>query len=296
MFLLLYNIKQQWHPFAFRYFVLVAPWVAIVTAWGIEQLDKRWRLIVWTLVTVGTFDVGWYVTTNTYQAGWMAMAQPKRAKEYSVFEGWREWSQQLDHAEEPFLLSLSGWAPIAAFYRQWPPRQVAFKPDPGNSVATAEDFVRGEKGWVIVPATRFLGREGRVAASVWLVEGQENTVFSLAAYRTLDAGEKPLSIVYRRRRVATEKSITIDLLVKTVSGKKIYLALANPAKSACRYTWATQPAQNNGILVAGGHIDIEMPWPSDGLGMARIAFYPIDEPITGPDSPTVEILAKGSSP
>lgn len=294
LFLFYYNLMQQWHPFAFRYFVLVAPWVAIVAAWGIEQLGRWWRLTVWTLVAAGTLNVGWFVTNHTFQAGLMAVVQPEHAEGYFVAERWREWSQHLDHAQEPFLLALPPEKPIASFYRQWPQREVAFKPDPGNSVDTAENFVRGEKGWVIVPAKRFIGREGHVAASVWLFEGKESSFFSLAAYRTLDPGETPQSILYRQTRVATDKSVTIELLVKTVSSEKIHLAIANPAKSAWNYDWATQLAQGQGVLEAGGCIDIEMPWPSDGLGKAKIVFYPIDGQATGPDSPTVEMSARGS--
>lgn len=294
MFLFFIHAMQIWGPFGFRYFVLVAPWVAIVAAWGVEQLGRRWRLVIWTLVAASTLDVSWHVTAHVIQAGRTSITQPERSLEYFAAKGWREWSQHLDRSEEPFLLSLPEWAPIAAFYRQWPQRKVVFKPDPGKSMTTAEDFVRGEKGWVIVPATRFIGHEGHVAESVWLFGGEENTIFSLAAYRTLDPGEKPQSTIYREKRAATEKSVTIDLLVKTVSSEKTYLAIANPAKSACRYAWATQLAQNNGILVAGSHIDIEMPWPKDGLGKARIVFYPIDGQKMGLDWPTVAVLAKGS--
>ena len=295
IFLFYYNLMQQWHPYAFRYFVLVAPWVAIVAAWGIEQLGGRWRLAVWSLVTVGTLNVGWYETFHAYETGWESIVRPERLVGYSAAVAWREWSRRLDHAGDPFMLALPEERPLAAFYRQWPRRQVVFKSDPGKSVVTAEDLVRGEKGWLIVPAARFLGREGHVVAKIILGDGDETNPFSLAAYRMPDAGEMPNPIVYRRRRITDGKSVTIDLLVRTVSDEKIHLALANPAKRACRYAWSTQLGQNTGVLVAGGRIDIEMPWPTDGIGEARVAFYPIDGQITGTDSPTVAILAKGSS-
>jgi hypothetical protein len=296
MFLLFFCIMQQWHPFAFRYFVLVTPWVAIVAAWGIEQLGRQWRLMVWTVVAASALDISWYETAHAHEAGWESIVRPESLLGYFVATKWREWSHDLDHTGDPFIVALPGEQPLVAFYRQWPQRKVVFKPDPGNGVATAEDFVRGEKGWVIVPATRFLGREGRVAAKVLLFDGNENNILSIAAYRTLDAGEKPLSIVYRQRRVATEKSVTIDLLVKTVSDKTIRLAFNNPAKSACGYVWATPLAQNKGILAAGGSIVIEVPMPTDTVGEILITFVSLDGQRPGSNSPIVDILTKRSSP
>jgi len=43
IFFLYFNYLHQWHPFAFRYYVLAAPWIAIVAAWGIEQAVAGWR-------------------------------------------------------------------------------------------------------------------------------------------------------------------------------------------------------------------------------------------------------------
>jgi hypothetical protein len=292
MFLLFFWIMQQWHPFAFRYFVLVTPWVAIVAAWGIEQLGRPWRLVTWTLVAASALDISWHETAHAHEAGWESMVRPERLLAYSASMKWREWSHDLDHAGDPFILALPGEQPLVAFYRQWPQRKVAFKPDPGNGVATAEDFVRGEKGWVIVPATRFIGREGRVAAKVLLFDGNENNILSIAAYRTLDAGEKPLPIVYRQRRGAAGKSVTYDLLVKTVSDKSIRLAFDNPAKSARGYVWATPLAQNKGVLAAGSSIVVEMPMPMNTVGEVQVAFDSIDGQNMGLDSPTVGILTK----
>jgi hypothetical protein len=295
MFLLFLDVMQSWSPFEFRYFVLVSPWVAIVAAWGIEQVGRQWRLMAWMLVVAGTLDISWYETAYARETGWQSIARPENLVAYFAAMRWREWSQDLDHARDPLLLALPEERPLAAFYRQWPRRVVTFKPDPGNSVATAEDFVRGEKGWVIVPAARFLGREGHVAAKVILCDGDEKNPFSIAAYRTLDAGEKPLSIVYRQRRMATEKSVTYDLLVKTVSGVALRLALDNPGKNACGYAWATPLAQKRGVLAAGSHVIVEMPMPMNAVGEVQIAFVSLDGPRWGPNSPTVEILTNGSS-
>jgi hypothetical protein len=289
-FLLFFHAMQQWHPYAFRYFVLVAPWVAIVAAWGIEQLGRPWRLGLWTLALAAALDVGWHVTTDTHQAGWKTVSRPERSREFFVASAWRKWSRQLDHFNAPFALALPEERPLAAFYRQWPRREVVFKPDPPDNTDNAEDFVRGATGWVIVPATRFLGREGRVAASVCLFEGDESNVFSLVAYRTLAAGERSQPIIYRQRGVATGKSVTYDLLVKPVPGETIRLALANPAKSARGYVWSTPLTQNKGRLAAGERIVVEMPLPVDAVGEIKIVFAPTEGQEIAAGLPTVEIV------
>jgi len=129
------------------------------------------------------------------ETGWKSIVQPENLVVYFAAMKWREWSQDLDHAGDPLLLALPEERPLAAFYRHWPPRVVAFKPEPGNNMLTAEDFVRGEKGWVIVPATRFIGREGHVAAKVLLFDGNENSIFSLAS----------LSNIGRRRKAHVDR-------------------------------------------------------------------------------------------
>jgi hypothetical protein len=49
--------------------------------------------------------------------------------------------------------------------------------------ATAAAAVQNISGWLVVPARHFAGREGRVEKRVWLFYGDENSPFSLAAYR-----------------------------------------------------------------------------------------------------------------
>lgn len=290
VFLLFFSVMQQWHPFAYRYFVLVSPWVAITGAWGIEQLGRRFRPVVWTLVMLATVDVAWWITTRADQSGWKTVAQPNHVPGYYLSNLWREWSQQLDHTGEPFRLVLPARQPIDAFYRQWPPREVIFKPDPGDSVTTAEDFVRGETGWVIVPAFRFLGHEGNVAGSTVLIESDEGS-YSLAAYRPLQAGEKPQALIYRLRSTPTKTSITYDVLVRTVPDQLIRVTLANPANSAYEYIWRTSLAEGKGVIAAAGTLSMEPPLPSDGVGKVTVVFNPIDGREVQPKFPTVRVFA-----
>jgi hypothetical protein len=291
VFLLFFSVMQQWHPFAFRYFVLVSPWMAIVGAWAIEQAGRPLRAIVWALVVALTLDVGWDITMRSNQSGWLTVAHPKAAPGYYLTAAWREWSQQLDHAEEPFKIALPDSRPIAAFYRQWPPREIVFIPEPSASVSTAEDFVREESGWVIVTANRFLGHEGNVAGSVWLFDGDETNGFSVAAYRRLEAGEKPEPLIYRLHRTQTKKSVTYELTVKTVSDQPVSLTLTNPAKIAYQYVWHTPLAQGKEIIAPGATTSFEPTLPLDSVGQLTVVFEPIDGAGSPAEWPTVKVFA-----
>jgi hypothetical protein len=290
VFLLFFHAMQQWHHFAFRYFVLAAPWVAIVAAWGIEQWGRTARCFLWSVVMLGALNVGWHVTTQTHQAGWRTVKQPERSLGYFAAAGWREWSQQLDHAGVPLTLALPEERPIAAFYRQRMARDVLFKADGADPQVSAEEFVRGAPGWVVVPASRFIGREGRVAAGVWLLGGDETNAFSVAAYRTLAAGEKPAPIFYRQRRTTTGAAVTHDLLVKTVGEGAIRVQLGNPLARALGYAWSTPLAQKRGTLAAGERLVVELPLPPEAVGEVKIVFETGGTVGAEAGGPTVEIL------
>ena len=290
LFVLFFHVMQQWHPYSFRYLVLMAPWVALVAAWGIEQLGRTWRPAVWLLAGLATLDVGWHVTTRTHQAGWKTVTSPGRSLNYFVAQSWREWSQALDHAEAPFVLALPEERAIGAFYRQSPRREVVFRPQPENGPTTAEQLLQGQSGWLIVPAARLLGREGHVAASVWLFEGDENSPYSVAAYRALDPGEKPSPIVYRQQRALTASSLTYSLLVKTAGSPVIRLALGNPGLSDRGYRCATPLGQARGVLGAGARTVIELPMPADAVGEIQVAFDPAGPAEKDPAPPKVELL------
>jgi hypothetical protein len=271
-FFIFFYGMQQWHPFGFRYLLLGTPWIAIVSAWGLEQLGRPLRQVVWALALLASLDVGWHVTTRTSQAGWQSVTDPARYLGDFVASGWRDWSEHLDHPEGTFLIALPEERPISAFYRQIPRRQVGFKADPGRSDLTAEEFVRGENGWVIVPATRFLGHEGNVAASVWLFGGDPSNVYSVAAYRALDSGETPPAIVYRQRRAVTETTVTFDLLVKSAAGQPIQMALSNPGEEAVTYEWSTPIKRGKGVLRAKETVSLTLPLPRGPVGEVNVAF------------------------
>ncbi|MBC7366718.1 MAG: hypothetical protein H7343_07875, partial [Undibacterium sp.] len=288
IFLVFFLTMQQWHPFSFRYFVLVAPWIALVAAWGIEQLAPRPRTVVWTLALAGVLAVSWHVTLRTHQAGWRAVTQPTRSLGFFVSHGWREWSRQLDQPETPFTLDLPEERPLSAFYRQWPRRDVAYLPESAPAAATAEAAVRGLDGWLIVPASHFLGREGRVAASVWLLGGDETSPFSLAAYRSLGPDEKPNPVIYRQRRTLVGPTVTFDLLIKSAGAPTVRVAFANPAPQARDFRWATPLTHQQATLAPGERRVIELPLPADAVSEVKIIFTRVSG--DSDDALTVELV------
>jgi hypothetical protein len=288
-FFLFFYVMQQWHPYGFRYLVLGAPWIAVVGAWGIEQLGRPLRLLAWVLVGLASLDVGWRVTTETSQAGWQSVVNPERYVGYYAASEWRRWSSHLDHPGDPLVIALPEERPISAFYRQVPLRQVRFKADPGGSL-TAEDFVRDQRGWVIVPATRFLGREGNVAASTWLLGGDPSNVYSVAAYRSLERGEVPNVIVYRQRRTVTDDGVLFDLLVKPAGDGPTLVALFNPGGEAFSFACTTPLGEVRGLLAPGAGTTVTVPLSKDSVAEVRIDFGPAARTEDASELPTVAVL------
>ena len=287
--LLFFEAMQQWHPFAFRYFVLAGPWIAVCAAWGIEQLG-RLRRFFWTLAILGTATVGWNVTTHTHSAGWRAVVQPERSLGYFVASNWRDWSQSLDSTDAPLSIALPDERPLAAFYRQSPLRVVHLKPEPASTVTTAEKFIGNTPGWNVVAATRFLGREGNVRASVWLNHGNEADPYSVAAYRRLRPGEKAEPVVYRQQRRWSAGSVSDDILVKTWDSAAVRFSLSNPSNQDSHYQITTPTGINSGILRAKENIVASVSLQPNAV--CEIIFSFTQDP--GPsstDAPRVEILS-----
>lgn len=272
VFLVFFHVMQQWHPYGFRYFVLAAPWVAVVAAWGIEQASPRLRPGLWTLALLGSANVLSVVTMRTAQAGWRAITEPARSRGYFVAQHWRDWSANLDARSETTVVALPANMPLAAFYRGEPRRMVNLRPVPDAAVATAEEFVRPFPGWVIVPLGQFLGREGRVMASTWLFQGDENSHFSLAAYRRLAPNEKPPSILYRTRRSVVATGIEHSLLVKTWDASPVRLRLRNPAGQPRAFRLLAPGVDRRGELAAGLELVIELALPANAVAEVNLVF------------------------
>lgn len=214
-FLVFFHAMQQWHPYGFRYFVLAAPWIAIVAAFGLASLSRIWRITGWGLALGGAGLVGWHTLTASHQVGWQAVTQPARSRGYFVAESWSRWLQSFDHGGKPLYLALPFNLPRAAFYRQGLNLDVNEVVEADLIGVTAEQALKGlGNSWLIVSATRFLGNEGRVMGKVWLYNGEPGDAFSLAAYRLLEAPESAAPLVYRHVTTFEGDALRHELLVR----------------------------------------------------------------------------------
>ena len=181
LFVLCLYALLQWHPYSFRFWALVAPWMAVVAGWGLESLPRLARVAGWGVVAIGTAVTCWNGTVHTYQAGWPAVTSPGRGLGYAVFSQVRQWGQTLDPFDETLQVALPVNQPLAAFLRTGDARRIELR-RLSQLPATAELAVQDSSGWLVVPAQHFSGREGRVEKRMWLFSGDENSPFSLAAY------------------------------------------------------------------------------------------------------------------
>ena len=172
----------QWHPYSFRFWALVAPWLGVVAAWGLASLPRYARIAGWALAAVGAALTLGPSTAYTYQAGWPAVRQPERALGYTVYRQVRVWTRGLDQVGSPLRVALPVNQPLAAFLRTEENRRIELQ-TLAQLPATAEAAVQHWSGWLVVPARHFAGREGRVEKRTWFFYGDENNFFSLAAYR-----------------------------------------------------------------------------------------------------------------
>ena len=264
-----FHAMHQWHPFAFRYLALAAPWIAIVGAWGLEQLPTRARRVAWALVLIAAVDVAAHIVLRTHQSGWRAVVQPERSRGVFVTQSWRTWSEQLDG---PLAIALPGERPIAAFYRQAHARRVDFVAGAGAGVATAETLARTAPGWVIVPAARFLGVEGRVAARTWLFAGREESPFSIAAYRALRPGETPAPVLYRHRRERRGPEVNHELLVRTWTAEPVVLTVRNGDGFEWEFSVVTPAGRSTGVAAANAVTPLSIPLPADAVAEVQLTF------------------------
>ena len=277
VFFLFFHGMQQWHPFGFRYFVLMAPWLAVVAAWGIERQRRGVRVFLWGIAAWTIGSVLWIQNTQTAQTGWLAAAEPERTRPYHVYRGWRDWAEALPAERGGLTVALTEIRPLAAFYRGDRPRPVVLAPSPAARYRTAADFSRASGGgWVIVPATRFLGNEGAVQARVWLDGGDEAGVFSLAAYRLLPPGAAPAPIFYRWRRARGATGVSHSLLVKTWPGTMVRLGLHNPGSAGWRYECLTPSGRQAGLLAAAGRTELTLDLGDEAVSEVIVRFVPLE--------------------
>ncbi len=293
-FLLFFCVMQQWHPYAFRYFVLVAPWIAVVGAWAIERLRAPARNIVWAATILATVNVGWSITMNTHQAGWRTVTKPQSSMMFYINQQLRTWVDQLDTRSEPLTVALSGDVTLASFFRRLPPQHVTLQLPPPESAPTAEAWLATHSGWGLVHASRFLGREGDTIAKVWLFNGAENSPFSVAAYRRRKPGETQLPLLYRHQKTSASNRLIHELLIKTWNEKPVQLRLTNPTLRACIYQLNTPEGVSHGTLEAGGEVTLTRSLSDNSVSEVRLTFDAAEPLIPGQQGPAVELVQQAA--
>ncbi len=279
----------QWHQWAFRFAVLAAPWLAVVGAWGVNRLGRRGQIAVWVVAVFSAAQVFVNVQWQANQAAWQATVRPDRALSHFVFSRWREWAAGLDSPGNPLTVALPINAPLAAFYRQPSGQAVRLAPVPGDAVRTAEQFLQGKPGWIIVPAGRFMGFEGRVLGRVYCYFGQDGrSGYSLAAYRRLRPGEEPAPLLYRSLRTTRPDRITDDLLVRGWTGTVI-LRLHNPSAHPWTFTTRAEGDRQEGVLPGGATRDVAVRAPADSAAQVLVDFLTDEPAAAGSRAPVVTL-------
>jgi hypothetical protein len=150
------------------------------------------------LLALVALDTVWTAQVKTFQAGWLAITEPGKVQGFRAYDNWREWLATLDGVE-PLMVALPENRPLAAFYRQPKARPVRMIVPPPDNTMLAEEWLGRREGWSILPAARFVGREGRVMAKVLLEGGDAQSPFSLVAFRRLGPEEKPPLLIYGKK-------------------------------------------------------------------------------------------------
>ncbi len=186
LFAVFFHGMQQWHPFGFRYFIIVVPWVCILIAGFLQALSRRLRAAAWGILMASSALVAWHTLADTHNAGWPAFADGDRSVNSYVHRAWRAWLGGLGPPGGPLRVALPFDHPLASFYRL--PEQRVVEPVPLESLVglTAEQAVAaGGGGWLVTTRGEFAGREGRVVIRTWLFRGSPDDPHSLVAYRSL---------------------------------------------------------------------------------------------------------------
>lgn len=281
-YLLVQHALVQWHHWAFRFMVLVAPWAAVIGAWGVGRLSRKWRVAVWVVVLVSAVEVFAVVQGRASQAAWQALTNPGRSASYHVYSHWRAWAWQLDPLDEPLRLALPIDRALASFHRLAPPRPVVFERLSGLQAATAEAAVGSAPGWLVVPLEQFMGREGRVMGRTRLAD--------LAAYRALRPGERPQPLLYRHRLLTTEAGLRRELLVRTWSDVPVRVELFNPKATDCAFELQTPTGRVVGVVPGGARLAIAVPVPADVLAVVTIDFPKPEPGAVAPGVPLVRLV------
>lgn len=253
LFAIFFNAMQQWHPYGFRYFILAAPWLAVMATWGLTQLARTVQKGGWVLVGVASLGVVVNVLGRTHQAGWQAVFAPEKSRVAYVALGWSEWLRRFDHAEYPLRVALPFNRPLAAFFRNGTGRRVTFvDPNTVPSDSTAALFEMVDEAWWVMEPTRLIGREDGAVGRTWLMEGQLVTPFSLAAYRLREPDDGWSALVYQHTSRAAADGYHHALLVKPGQGNVVGLRFDLP-RGSWDVTLASPAGREERVWAGGAH-------------------------------------------
>ena len=260
----------QWHPWTFRYLVLVAPWLAIVAAWGLEQMNRPLRAAFWAFSLAAGAILLLESTFEGDQVGWRAWTAARDGT--AIASGWEDWTRNLGREANQVVVALPGDRPLARFFRLDPNLRVRLASFASLASDSAEAAVGQPATWLVVPAARFAGREGRVVARTWLHHGDAADDLSLAAYRQLRAGEQPEPVIYRNVIRAAGAGFQLDLLLRSWSGRT-GLEVVNSAGTAWTWVARSDAGEVRGEL-EGASGTIALATRPDGLTRLTIALLP----------------------
>lgn len=255
-FFVFFHLMQQWHPYGFRYFVLAAPWLALIAASALDGLGRTRLISEWVIALVAGCIL-WSANTRTHQSGWRAVAHAENFAGFFAFAGWREWLDTFA-ANETVTVALPMNYPLAAFYRRDGNPAVRLEKIGQVAGQTAEQWVSARPGWNLLQPSLFFGREGRVLARTWLFAGDLGSPYSIVAIRRLDPSESPAAVVYQQRWVPTVGGHgRFELLVRSWS-PLLRLRLENPGPVPAHIRVLTPRAEWTGMVIAGGDRLIEV--------------------------------------
>ncbi|MDF3058067.1 MAG: hypothetical protein K0R17_2282 [Rariglobus sp.] len=191
LFFVFFHAMQQWHPYGFRYFILAAPWMGVVGAWWLEDLDGWRRKIGWSVALLSAACVGGQTLARTHNAGWPAAVRPDNSIYSYVHRGWRGWLDQLDPHGQTLYVALPFNSELAPFYRRGHVRTQLVELKSLAGLSAEQAVARFPDGWLITTPSQFRGHEAGVVRRAWFFQGNAGSAYSVVAYRALHAGETP---------------------------------------------------------------------------------------------------------
>ncbi len=272
IYLLIQHALVQWHLWAFRFIVLVAPWIAVVGAWGICQLRRRMQLMLWVVIVASTAQVFTSVQLRTYQAAWQVMTKPRSSMATILYHHWRTWTDRLDRSGAPLRLAFPINYAEGVFYRLDQPRLATVERFSDLNAVSAEVATVNTDAWLVVPAFMFKGREGRVIGKTWLFKGEENSAYSVAAYRALRPGESPVPILYHFSDLVKDDGIQRKLLIKSWQ-PSLTLRAKNPSGLLWKFEVLTGSIHRSGQLQANEEIELEIPVKNEAPSEVTFDFH-----------------------